>query len=263
VSIPPPSRPPLDPAALAAPGWRVEVVPESPSTNADVARRARAGEAAGLVVVTEHQTAGRGRLDRVWVTPPRAALTFSLLVRPEAVPVARWPWLPLLTGLAVVEGVRRSSSLDAVLKWPNDVLVEERKVAGILVERVEAPDGAAAVVGVGLNVSSTPDELPVPTATSLELAGAPRVDRSALLVAVLTAFSDLYGGWVGAAGRGLRASYARSCSTIGRDVRVDLPGGVPLHGRAVDVDEDGRLLVDDGSRVHALGAGDVVHVRPV
>jgi BirA family biotin operon repressor/biotin-[acetyl-CoA-carboxylase] ligase len=262
VSIPPPSRPPLDPAALVAPGWRVEVVPESPSTNADVALRARAGEPAGLVVVTEHQTAGRGRLDRVWVTPPRAALTFSLLVRPEAVPVARWPWLPLLTGLAVVEGVRRSSSLDAVLKWPNDVLVEERKVAGILVERVESPDGAAAVVGVGLNVSSTPDELPVPTATSLELAGAPPVDRSALLVAVLTAFSDLYGGWVGAAGRGLRASYARSCSTIGRDVRVDLPGGVPLHGRAVDVDEDGRLLVDDGSRVHALGVGDVVHVRP-
>jgi BirA family biotin operon repressor/biotin-[acetyl-CoA-carboxylase] ligase len=237
-------------------------VPESPSTNADVARRARAGEPAGLVVVTEHQTAGRGRLDRVWVTPPRAALTFSLLVRPEAVPVARWPWLPLLTGLAVVEGVRRSSPLDAVLKWPNDVLVEERKVAGILVERVESPDGAAAVVGVGLNVSSTPDELPVPTATSLELAGAPPVDRSALLVAVLTAFSDLYGGWVGAAGRGLRPSYARSCSTFGRDVRVDLPGGVPLHGRAVDVDEDGRLLVDDGSRVHALGVGDVVHVRP-
>ena len=89
------------------------------------------------------------------------------------------------------------------------------------------------------------------------------MDRSALLVAVLTAFTDLYGGWVGAAGTGLRPSYARSCSTIGRDVRVDLPGGVPLRGRAVDVDEDGRLLVDDGSRVHALGAGDVVHVRPV
>jgi BirA family transcriptional regulator, biotin operon repressor / biotin---[acetyl-CoA-carboxylase] ligase len=262
VSIPPPSRPPLDPAALVVPGWRFEVVPESPSTNADVASRARAGEPAGLVVATEHQTAGRGRLDRVWVTPPRAALTFSLLVRPGTVPVARWPWLPLLTGLAVVEGVRRSTALDAVLKWPNDVLVAEQKVAGILVERVEGPAGAAAVVGVGLNVSSTADELPVPTATSLELAGAPAVDRSALLVAVLTAFSDLYGGWVDAAGRGLHASYARSCSTIGRDVRVDLPGGVPLRGRAVDVDEDGRLLVDDGTRVHALGAGDVVHVRP-
>jgi BirA family biotin operon repressor/biotin-[acetyl-CoA-carboxylase] ligase len=265
VSIPPPSRPPLDPDALVVPGWRIEVVPESPSTNADVARRARAGEPAGLVVVTEHQTAGRGRLDRVWVTPPRAALTFSLLVRPDAVPVARWPWLPLLTGLAVVEGVRRTTSLDAGLKWPNDVLVAEHKVAGILVERVEGPagTGAAAVVGVGLNVSSTPDELPVPTATSLELSGAAPVDRSALLVAVLTAFADVYGGWVGAAGGGLRPSYARSCSTIGRDVRVDLPGGVPLRGRAVDVDEDGRLLVDDGSRVHALGAGDVVHVRPV
>lgn len=262
MSTPLPSRPPLDPDVLAAPGWRVEVLEQSPSTNADVAQRARAGEPAGLVLVTEHQTAGRGRMDRVWVTPPRAALTFSLLVRPDAVPMPRWPWLPLLTGLAVVEGVRRATAVEAVLKWPNDVLVAEQKVAGILVERVEGAAGAAAVVGVGLNVSSTRDELPVETATSLELAGATAVDRSALLVEVLSSFSTLYDGWVGAAGRGLRPSYTRVCSTIGRDVRVDLPTGEPLRGRAVDVDDDGRLLVDDGSLVRALGAGDVVHVRP-
>ncbi len=235
---------------------------ESPSTNAEVARRARAGEPAGLVVVTEHQTAGRGRLDRVWVTPPRAALTFSLLVDPSAVPVARWPWLPLLTGLAVVEGVRRATGVEAALKWPNDVLVDGDKVAGILVERVERTAGAAAVVGVGLNVSSTREELPVPTATSLELSGAAAVDRAGLLVAVLSAFTGLYDDWVGAAGQGLRPSYVRACSTIGREVRVDLPTGEALHGRAVDVDGDGRLLVDDGRRVHVLGAGDVVHVRP-
>lgn len=247
-----------------APGgtWRVEVLEESPSTNAAVVERARAGEPAGLVVVTEHQTAGRGRLDRVWVTPPRAALTFSLLVTPDAVPVARWPWLPLLAGLAVTEGVRRATGLEATLKWPNDVLVDGGKVAGILVERVERAGGAAAVVGVGLNVSSTRAELPVPTATSLELSGAAAVDRSALLVAVLDSFSRLYDGWVGAAGQGLRPSYVRVCTTIGREVRVDLPTGEPLRGRAVDVDADGRLLVDDGTRVHVLGAGDVVHVRP-
>jgi BirA family biotin operon repressor/biotin-[acetyl-CoA-carboxylase] ligase len=262
VSNPPSNRPPLDPTALAAAGWRVDVLPESPSTNADVALRARAGEPAGLVVATEHQTAGRGRLDRVWVTPARAALTFSLLVRPEAVPVARWPWLPLLTGLAVVDGVRRATGVDARLKWPNDVLVADHKVAGVLVERVEGPAGAAAVVGVGLNVSSTREELPVDTATSLELSGSGPVDRSALLVAVLTAFSTRYDGWVRAAGQGLRPSYVSACSTLGRQVRVELPTGEPLHGRAVDVDDDGRLLVDDGSRVHTLGAGDVVHVRP-
>ena len=262
---PPTSRPPLDTGALTVPGWRVEVTPASPSTNADVDRRARSGEPAGLVVATEHQTAGRGRLDRVWVTPPRAALTFSLLVRPGSVPIARWPWLPLLTGLAVADGVRSATGVEASLKWPNDVLVSGLKVAGILVELVEDTSGVgggpAAVVGVGLNVSSTCEELPVPTATSLELAGAGHVDRSGLLAALLASFSARYDEWVGAEGAGPRPAYARACSTLGLDVRVDLPTGEPLLGRAVDVDEEGRLLVDDGARVHALRAGDVVHVR--
>jgi len=255
-------RPRLDPGRLAAPGWRVEVTEASPSTNAELSARARAGEPAGLVLVTEHQTAGRGRLDRVWVTPPRAALTFSVLVRPAAVPVAQWPWLPLLTGLAVVEAVRDVVGVPATLKWPNDVLVGDLKVAGILVERVETPPGAAAVVGVGLNVSSTREELPVDTATSLRLAGAGPVDRSGLLVAVLTRFSHWYDAWSAARGAGVRPSYREACSTLGREVRVELPDGGPLHGRAVDVDDDGRLLVDDGRTVRALGAGDVVHVRP-
>jgi BirA family biotin operon repressor/biotin-[acetyl-CoA-carboxylase] ligase len=253
-------RPPLDPGRLLAPGWRVELTETSPSTNADVAARARAGEPEGLVLVTEHQTAGRGRLDRVWVTPPRAALTFSLLVRPETVPVARWPWLPLLTGLAVAEAVREVAGVPATLKWPNDVLVGDLKLAGILVERVEVPAGAA-VVGVGLNVSSTREELPVESATSLFLAGATTPDRTALLVGVLTRFSHWYDAWSASGGAALRPSYREACSTLGREVRVDLPGGEPLHGRAVDVDADGRLLVDDGRTVRALGAGDVVHVR--
>ncbi len=268
-----PSRPPLDPAALSAalagPGspWRrVEVVPEAPSTNAALAARARAGEPAGLVLVTDHQTAGRGRLDRVWVTPPRAALTVSLLVAADPVPTARWPWLPLLTGLAVVDGVRRATGLEATLKWPNDVLVDEGKVAGILVERVDAPGGAAAVVGVGVNVSSTREELPVPAATSLLLAGAEAPDRAGLLRAVLAAFDDLFAGWCAAGGdpvaSGLRASYLRACGTVGREVRVELPGGRALTGRAVGVDAEGRLEVEAGGRVRVLGAGDVVHVRP-
>ncbi len=234
----------------------------SPSTNAYVSGRARDGEPAGLVVVAEHQTAGRGRLDRTWVTPPRAALTFSLLVAPDRVPVARWPWLPLLTGLAVVDGVRRAAGVEPGLKWPNDVLLDELKLAGILVERVERPAGAVAVVGVGLNVSSTRAELPVPTATSLALAGAASLDRTALLVAVLDAFTARYDAWVAAAGGGLLAPYTQACSTLGRTVRVDLPSGGGLLGEAVGVDEEGRLRVDDGQRVHVLGAGDVVHVRP-
>ena len=255
-------RPELDATAVDAPGWRVEVLAESPSTNAALADRAREGEPPGLVLAAEHQTAGRGRLDRTWVTPPRAALTFSLLVAPGRVPVERWPWLPLLTGLAVTEGVRRAAGVQATLKWPNDVLVDGLKVAGILVERVETPTGAVAVVGVGLNVSTTRDELPVPTATSLRLAGATSLDRSALLGAVLRAFTGSYDGWVSAAGHGLRTPYVRVCSTVGQRVRVGLPTGQTLHGEATGVDEQGRLLVDDGTREHVLGAGDVVHVRP-
>ena len=153
--------------------------------------------------------------------------------------------------------------MPATLKWPNDVLVGDLKLAGILVERVEAPAGAAAVVGVGLNVSSTREELPVETATSLRAGRRGSSDRSALLVGGARPASPT-GTTPGRprAGRGLRPSYTEACSTLGREVRVDLPGGEPLRGRAVDVDDDGRLLVDDGRTVRALGAGDVVHVRP-
>ena len=149
--------------------------PWSPSGPRPVARRAWS-------MLAEHQTAGRGRLDRSWVTPPRSALTFSVLLRPT-VPAAAWPWLPLLTGHAVSTALR-TAGFDASVKWPNDVLLpvdgEDRKVAGILVERVETPTGPAAVVGIGINVGMTADELPVPEATSLALAGErSRPDRAA------------------------------------------------------------------------------------
>ncbi len=244
------------------PRWRVRTLAETPSTNAYVAEQARAGERPGLVVATGHQTAGRGRLGRSWVTPAGVALTFSVLVAPWAVPVGRWPWLPLLTGLAVVEGVRTATGVDATLKWPNDVLVGDRKVCGVLLELVEAPSGLAAVVGVGLNVSATREQLPVATATSLALEGAVSLDHAALLEAVLARFAVRFDAWSAAEGAGVRTAYVDACSTLGRRVRVELPAGGAVVGDAVDVDDDGRLRVDDGTRVHALGAGDVVHVRP-
>jgi BirA family transcriptional regulator, biotin operon repressor / biotin---[acetyl-CoA-carboxylase] ligase len=261
-------RPPLEPAAVAAAlagtRWRPEVLAASPSTNAVVAARLRAGEPEGLVVVADHQTAGRGRLDRSWVTPAGAALTFSVLLTPDEAPVARWPWLPLLTGVAVAEGVRRTVGLDVVLKWPNDVLVGDRKVCGILVERVEGPHGAGAVVGVGLNVAQRPDELPVATATSLAEVAGSAVDRVNLLAGVLGALAQRYDAWRHARGDAtelLHSAYTRLCDTLGRTVRVQLPGGSDLTGEAIGVDGDGRLLVRTGDRVTALGAGDVVHVR--
>jgi BirA family biotin operon repressor/biotin-[acetyl-CoA-carboxylase] ligase len=270
----PSDRPALDAAHLAdlgadgAPGLRVEVVEEAGSTNAVVAERARAGEPDGLVVVAEHQTAGRGRLDRTWEAPTRSSLTFSVLLRPS-VPGSRWPWLPLLTGHAVASALR-ADGFDAAVKWPNDVLLgtgpDERKVAGILVERIETEAGPAAVVGVGLNVAMTADELPVPEATSLALARPDAVpDRTGLLVSLLLALWETYEAWQTGgdeAGEHLAAAYAAGCATIGRDVRVALPAGQTLTGRAVAIDATGRLVVASPSGERTpVGAGDVVHVR--
>lgn len=265
-----PSRGPLDADRLAdafalVPGLSLELLAAAPSTNEVAAARAQAGAPEGLVVVADHQVAGRGRLDRTWETPPGTAVTFSLVLRPTVAP-ASWPWLPLLVGHTTAKALA-SLGYDARVKWPNDVLVDDdRKVAGILVERVETPQGPAAIVGVGINVTMSAEELPVPTATSLALAaegrGAP--DREAVLLAVVAAIREGYDVWQTGdqqASSRLAASYRAHCSTIGRQVRVDLPGGGRLEGRAVDIDDDGRLVVESGGGPQRVGAGDVVHVR--
>ena len=247
-------RPPLRQRALQRAlepdGWRLEVLQETASTNAVVAERARAGEPAGLVVVAESQTAGRGRLDRTWVSPPRAGLTFSVLVRPD-LPAERWSWLPLWAGLAVAQAVRERAEVDAVLKWPNDVLVGERKVCGVL---AEMPQPGAAVLGIGLNVTTTEAELPHAAASSLALTGARTTDRDPLLRAVLRSLSSVLADPDAAA-----ASYRDSCSTLGRRVRVELPADRSVEGLAEAVDDEGRLVVDGTP----YAAGDVVHLRPV
>jgi BirA family biotin operon repressor/biotin-[acetyl-CoA-carboxylase] ligase len=259
-------RPSLDPVPLAAlaPDLVVEVLETATSTNAVAAQRARDGAPEGHTVVAEHQTAGRGRLDRAWTSPPRSSAIFSLVLRPE-VPLVDWPWLPLLTGHVVAKCLR-SAGYDAGVKWPNDVLLGDRKVAGILVERVETPSGPAAVVGVGLNVSLTAEELPVPTGTSLAIASGGDPDRTDVLVRLLSSLREAYDAWQagGAAGTArLRSSYAAACVTVGRDVRVELPAGGTLHGRAVGIDAGGRLVVRTDAGETVVGAGDVVHVRPL
>jgi BirA family biotin operon repressor/biotin-[acetyl-CoA-carboxylase] ligase len=238
-------RPPLRADALThaleRDGWRVEVLGSTTSTNALVAARARAGEAAGLCIVAEEQTAGRGRLDRTWVSPPRAGLTFSVLLQPVTDQLG---WLPLLGGLAVARAVREQTGVDAVLKWPNDVLVGEKKTAGLLAEAV----GAAVVLGVGLNVTNQAGELPHALATSLALEGASTTDRDTLLRAVLRGLTFTEAD---------RSAYRELCSTLGRDVEVHLPGLGVVRGLAEAVDDDGRLVVDGT----AYSAGDVVHLR--
>ena len=274
------SRKPLDVTALARavlrPGglWQaVEVVERTGSTNADLMARALGGAPEGLVLAAEEQSAGRGRMGRTWVSPPRAALTFSLLVRPTAVPPARRSWLPLLAGVAVASAVTAVTGVQTRLKWPNDVLAGPAKLGGILAEAV----GDAVVVGVGLNVSTEPGELPPPgpgalPATSLRIAGtaAPQTAaapaREPLLIEILAGFERWYQAWYRAGGdperSGLRAEYTQLSGTIGRRVRAEQPGGQLLSGLAVGVDSDGRLLVRTSSdTVVPVAAGDVVHVR--
>ncbi len=243
----------------------VEVVDQTGSTNADLARRARAGAPGGSVLVTDFQDAGRGRQGRSWVAPRGSGVALSVLVRPADVDPARWTWLPLLTGLAVAEGLRRAAGVPAVLKWPNDVLVAEKKIAGILAERVETPTGPACVVGLCVNVGLTADELPVPTATSLVLLAGPGEQpptRTALIATVLAAFALLYDRWqVSDDDRLVAASYRERCSTLGRRVRVLLPDGTTVEGDAETVDHDGRLVVRTAEGPRTFGAGDVVHLR--
>ena len=239
--------------------WReIRVVDQATSTNTVAAQAATSGAAAGLVVVAEEQTAGRGRLDRTWQAPPRSAVLLSVLLRPT-VPTATLPLLSLLAGAAAVEAVRSVAELPAVLKWPNDVLVGGRKLGGILVERVDA----AAVVGVGINVSLRASELPVDTATSIAIEGG-NTDRESLTKELLRALGRRVRTWEAAGGdaASLLPGYRDVCDTLGRDVVIHLPDGTSVTGRADSIDETGRLvlLTADGQR-RPWSVGDVVHVR--
>ena len=170
----------------------------------------------------------------------------------------RLGWLPLLTGVAVAAAVRAETGVPASWKWPNDVLVGERKLAGILAEA----HSDAVVVGVGLNVTLSRAELPVPAATSLLIEDAASTDRAALLAAILTELACRYQAWRADPDvAGLRTDYLRWSATVGREVRVELPGGAQLSGAAEDVDDVGRLGVRTPDNLVRVGAGDVVHVR--
>jgi BirA family biotin operon repressor/biotin-[acetyl-CoA-carboxylase] ligase len=277
----PAARAPLDQAALQAaiirPGglWRdITVVASTGSTNTDLAAQAaevaQGAEVApeGTVLVAEEQRQGRGRMGRRWVSPPRSALMVSVLLRPAEVAPARRGWVPLLAGVAAATAVRRVTGVPATLKWPNDLLVGERKLAGILAEQ----SGDAIVAGIGLNVSTTRDELPEATsgalsATSLGLEQAGSLDRATLLVALLGEFEYWYRAWRRAdppgdpETSGLRRAYLDLSATVGRAVRVERPAGPVTAGRATGLDPDGQLIVEGPRGREAVSAGDVRHLR--
>jgi BirA family transcriptional regulator, biotin operon repressor / biotin---[acetyl-CoA-carboxylase] ligase len=248
----------------ASGGWRVRRVGETASTNADLLALAEAGEPAGLVLVADHQTAGRGRLGRRWSAPPGASLLVSALLRPPpGAPVHGATWA---AGLAARHACATAAGVVADLKWPNDLLVGERKVAGILAEALVVEGVVAAVVvGTGLNVNWPPvEDLPGELADVVvalnHLVGRP-LDRERVLQAYLEALQLYVGLWERAPAE-LAAAYRSTLATLGRDVSVTVPSG-SLTGRAVDLDDEGALVVEtaDGQQ-HVVRAGDVVHLRP-
>lgn len=236
----------------------LRVVASSPSTNSELlALAADSAVPSFTALLTLDQTAGRGRLDRSWVAPAGSAVALSVLVR-DALTHPLASWLPLLAGLALAESVDAVAPGRVAIKWPNDLLLDGRKVAGILVE--VAPGGRDAVIGTGLNLHQTREELPVETATSLALAGIP-VEVDAIVAGYVTRLRDELER-PGPVAR-LRERVAARCSTIGLDVRVLLADGAELLGTATGLDADGRLLVRGPSGVVAVAVGDVTHVRPV
>jgi BirA family biotin operon repressor/biotin-[acetyl-CoA-carboxylase] ligase len=169
-----------------------------------------------------------------------------------------------MAGVAVAEAITAVTGLAVELKWPNDVLLPsdgDRKVCGVLCEVVQAPSGRCVVIGAGINLDQDRGELPVDTATSLALGGAPDVDRNRLVAAYLSAVAHWFGALTGGDAALLRDTYRQRCSTIGRAVTLTRPDGPDLLGTAVAVDDDGRLVVESADGRHAWAAGDVTHVR--
>ena len=255
------ARRPLNATALRsslAPPWRhLEVVDETGSTNADLVARAAAGEDVdGVVLIAEHQTAGHGRMGRTWSAAPRAQLTLSVGVGAADVPPAVWGWLPLAAGLAVVDAVE-AVGVQAALKWPNDVLAGDGKLAGILSEVA----GQTIVVGIGLNVTLRADEVGEPLVTSLADLGIVDPDRTRLAAELLRRLGERVAGWR-AKGQRLMDEYRSRCTTIGSPVRAVLPDGREVVGTAIWVDDQGRLRIRTEGDLVAVSAGDVMHLRP-
>jgi BirA family transcriptional regulator, biotin operon repressor / biotin---[acetyl-CoA-carboxylase] ligase len=243
-------------AAVRAAG--IEVPPvwrdETGSTNDDAGRLAAQGAPEWTVVAAGHQTAGRGRLGRSWADAPGRALIFSVVLRPEPDPDRA----PLLSLLAAVDLISSVGSPRLRSKWPNDLVVGDRKVGGILVDaRVAAGRVEHAVAGIGLNLSMEPKDFPPDVrdgATSLRAEGIP-ADAGSILSRFLANLR------VPRAPAEILAAYRPVCATLGRRVRAGTASGQEVEGRAIDLDDRGSLVVETPDGPRRVGFGEVVHLR--
>ena len=239
----------------------VRIYDEIGSTNTEVMEEARVGAPEGLVIVADHQTAGRGRLGRTWSAEPGTSLLVSVLLRPP-LPISEVPAVLMAAGLAACDGVEGAAGFRPQLKWPNDLVVGDRKLAGLLTESTPG-EVTAVILGLGVNVTADayPAEL-AGAATSCEEEAQRPVDRAELLVAFLTALEARYSTVLVQGGREkTMEAYGGDSATIGRRVRIEVPRGM-LEGTADRVAWNGQLVVvDDNGGQHVVQAGDVIHLR--
>lgn len=219
--------------------WSVIVVEETTSTQSDLI----SDFSPGRVLIAEYQSAGRGRLDRKFIVPPRKGLTFSFCI--DA--IEDIGWIPLLTGLAVADAIDENLNGKLVeIKWPNDLLVNKKKLSGILSERVEG----GVVVGVGINIFQTKEELPIEESISLSMVT--EVDREKLLIDILNKIGETFSNFANA-----KKHYRSKCGTIGKLVKASLPNGEIIEDIAIGVSNEGSLLLNS----REISVADIVHLR--
>ena len=248
-------------SAQAAAGF--EYLEQTGSTNKDLLARSE-GLPEFFVLATDFQTAGKGRMERSWEASPGSSVMASILLRPQFTQSSGIGWLSLLTALAITNAIS-DLGLAPKIKWPNDVLIAEKKVSGILAE--VATDLSCVVIGFGINVNQSANQLPVDTATSLSVESADSVDRDQLLAAVIENIRSLYVGLSNASGdasaSGLRQAILELSSTVGSQVSVEFPDGKKAFGLAKDIDATGRLVVLTQNETLSVSAGDVLHLRKI
>ena len=248
-------RAPLDTAVIASLTsgyWRVSVVDLTTSTQIDLAKLVNSNSAkTGDVLAAEFQTAGRGRLDRTFEAAPGSALLFSFFIKPNRAR-SDWGFISHLAAISMQEVISQDHPSQVRLKWPNDILIGEKKVAGLLAQATD--DGV--IIGIGVNVAMTSDELPVDTATSLAITGSKKLDRNLILGEFLNRFKVNFDKWD--SGADFIDSYSAICATLGRQVQVEVSGRANRTGQALTINKIGALMLDDGFEVNV---GDVVHLR--